>query len=114
MSYAVQTKKHDYADDLHTVDTDSYQFVVDTGTTFHVCKHRELFFGEISKARHIYTKRVDGIVLRKSLQMSGVTKEKAWLYNWDTKRTVNVNDNNPSVGMASRNPQQANGSRGIH
>ena len=58
MSYAVQTKKHDYADDLHTVDTDSYQFVVDTGTTFHVCKHRELFFGEISKARHIYIKGV--------------------------------------------------------
>ena len=45
MSYTAQTKNHDYVYNLNTLDTDSYQFVVDTGTTFYVYKHRELFFG---------------------------------------------------------------------
>ena len=39
LSYAAQTKNQDYVDDFNTLDVDSYQFVIDTGTTFHVCKH---------------------------------------------------------------------------
>ena len=44
--------------------------------------------------------------------MSGITKEIAWLDNLDTKHTVNANDNNKSVEVASRNPQQANAASG--
>ena len=44
------------------IDQDSYQFAVDTGTTFHVCKHRELFIGDIKKAKSIYIKGVGGRV----------------------------------------------------
>ena len=50
----------DYVDDFNTLDVDSYQFVIDTGTTFHVCKHRELFIGQVSKAQHIFIKGVGG------------------------------------------------------
>ena len=42
------------------LDTDGYQFAVDTGTTFHVCKHKELFVGNIQKAKSIYIKGIRG------------------------------------------------------
>ena len=42
------------------LDTDGYQFAVDTGTTFHICKHKELFVGNIKKAKSIYIKGIGG------------------------------------------------------
>ena len=44
--------------------------------------------------------------------MSGITREIDWLDNLDTKCTVNANDNNISVGMASWNPQQTDAAPG--
>ena len=60
ISYATQTKNQDYVDDLKTLDVDNYRFVIDTSTTFHICRHRELFIGNVSKARHIFIKGVGG------------------------------------------------------
>ncbi len=60
ISYAAQPKHASFIDETYTFDEDSYQFIVDTGTTFHVCKERELFTGSINKARHIYIKGMGG------------------------------------------------------
>ena len=36
ISYAAKTRDFDYAEDQITLDKNSYQFVVDTGTTFYL------------------------------------------------------------------------------
>ena len=60
MLYATETKHSEFHDKLHTFDEDSYQFVVDTGTTFHIYKDRDLFTSPIIKATHIFIKDVGG------------------------------------------------------
>ena len=60
MLHATQTKHLEFHGKLYTFDEDSYQFVVDTGTTFHVCKDRDLFTGPITRATHTFIKGVGG------------------------------------------------------
>ena len=58
--YAIQTKQSEFHDELYIFDEDIYQFVVDTGTTFHVCEDCDLFTGPITKATDIFIKGVGG------------------------------------------------------
>ena len=60
LSNTAQTKHMDYVNDTYTFDEDSYPYVVDTGTTFHICKYRELFTGSLTKAQSIHIKGVGG------------------------------------------------------
>ena len=60
MSYAAQTTHSNFVDKVYTFDEDSYPFVVNMGTTFHVYKDRELFTHSITKAQHIIIKGVGG------------------------------------------------------
>jgi hypothetical protein len=59
LSLSSQSNKNDI-DDTLIVDTDSYNFAIDTCTTFHVCKHPELFVGEINRSKRIYIQGVGG------------------------------------------------------
>lgn len=53
-------KKEMMFTDLLPLDIDSYQFIIDTGTTFHICKNKNLFVDGIKKAKSIWIKGVGG------------------------------------------------------
>ena len=53
-------------DDALISDTDSYQFAIDTCTSFHINKHKELFVGEIKSCKNIFVQGVGG-----KIQVSG-------------------------------------------
>ena len=61
-SYTVKTRKQLGLADPLPLDIKAYKFVVDTGTTFHICIHKELFFGPTNKAKSMYIKGVGGRV----------------------------------------------------
>ena len=42
------------------LESNEYQFAVDTTTSFHVCRHKELFVGKMKKAKNIFIKGVGG------------------------------------------------------
>ena len=58
--WATKSRSNELSLSTMPLDTDGYQFAVDTGTTFHVCKHKELFVGNIQKAKSIYIKGIGG------------------------------------------------------
>ena len=60
MSYTAQTKHSNFVDKAYTFDEDSYPFVVNMGTTFHIYKDRELYTRSITNAQHIIIKGVGG------------------------------------------------------
>ena len=60
LSWAAELQSNESYLETMPLDTDSYQFAVDTGTTFHVCRHKELFVGNIRKAKSIYIKGIGG------------------------------------------------------
>ena len=62
LSYTAKMSKEVIVTDPFGIDEDSYQFVIDTGTTFHICKSKELFLGGIKKAKDIWIKGVGGKV----------------------------------------------------
>jgi hypothetical protein len=47
-------------DDSLISDTDSYQFAIDTCTSFHINKHKELYVGEIKPCKNIFVQGVGG------------------------------------------------------
>ena len=60
ISYSTRTSQHLVRNDFLPIDQDHYQFVIDTGTTFHVCKSKHLFVDNIKRARDIWIKGVGG------------------------------------------------------
>ena len=49
-----------HLDDMMQLDSDSYQIAIDTCTTFHLCKHKELFIDGIKPCTNIYIQGVGG------------------------------------------------------
>ena len=60
LSYTTKMKNEMSFTDPLPLDVDCYQFVIDTGTTFHICKNKNLFVDGIKKARNIWIKGVGG------------------------------------------------------
>ena len=60
--YAAKMPKEEIVTDPFGIDEDIYQFVIDTGTTFHICRSKELFLDGIKKAKDIWIKGVGGKV----------------------------------------------------
>ena len=62
LSYAAKMSKEEIVTDPFGIDEASYQFVIDTGTTFTICRLKELFLDGIKKAKDIWIKGVGGKV----------------------------------------------------
>ena len=61
LSCSAKAKKgNTYLDDIMSLDTDSYTIAIDTCTTFHICKHRELFVGQLKDCSNIFIQGVGG------------------------------------------------------
>ena len=60
ISYSTRTSQHLVRNDFLPIDQDHYQFVIDTGTTFHICKSKHLFVDKIKRAKDIWIKGVGG------------------------------------------------------
>ena len=59
LSLSTKTKRKIYHS-ISNVDTDSYNFAIDTCTSESICKHKELFVGKISPTKNIYVQGVGG------------------------------------------------------
>ena len=62
LSYSTHLKEEEPIINPLPLEMNEYYFAIDTATSFHVCKHKELFIGEIKKANNIYVKGVGGRV----------------------------------------------------
>ena len=60
ISYSTRTSQDLVRNDFLPIDQNYYQFVIDTGTTFHICKSKHLFVGDIKRAKNIWIKGVGG------------------------------------------------------
>ena len=60
LSYSTKMKNEMTFTDPLPLDVDCYQFVIDTDTTFHICKNKNLFVDGIKKAKNIWIKGVGG------------------------------------------------------
>ena len=69
LSWATELQSNDKVLSTMPLDTDGYQFAVNTGTTFHVCKHKELFVGNIKKAKSIFIKGIRGRIKVRGYRM---------------------------------------------
>ena len=61
MSLSAKSKKGTM-DDTLLMDTDSYNFAIDTCTSESICRHKELFIGETKPCKNIYIQGVAGKV----------------------------------------------------
>ncbi len=52
--------KKDHLDDIISPDLDCYHFAIDTCTSATICKHKELFIGEIKACNHISVQGISG------------------------------------------------------
>ena len=59
LSYPANTSIED-ASEILPVDSDCYEFAIDSCTTFHICKHKELFVNEIMESDDLYVQGIGG------------------------------------------------------
>ena len=61
LSYTAQSMEQgEPQDEVLPIDSDCYQFAIDTCTTYHICKHKELFVGDISNCNGLFIQGIGG------------------------------------------------------
>ena len=61
LSLSTKSKRRIYEGTIN-MDVDSYNFAIDTCTSESICKHKELYIGDIKPCKHIYIQGVGGKV----------------------------------------------------
>lgn len=61
-SLSAKSSKGSSLDDVMSTDTDSYTAAIDTCTSESICRHQELFIGEIKTCKNVYVQGVGGKV----------------------------------------------------